>query len=372
MGAVTVRAVSQSGLREVDPVAAAWVRGSFSEQAENMLADAPRDWLVAADDRTGAFEVAALFAQVVDHAIVASAETSIVRGGVVDLGSRALTTDAAARLAGAVDARTFAWLGHKIDSTLRGHWAAELLARQNTTGRRVVVLPGWPEMNRTCVGGVVFVGDSPVGNVLDHLGHAELVTNETELSGWLTGVGTLVVCDIPSSGAMHSAASVLAGSGVLVAGPAGPLGAAFAAECSKPPPTAAGDGWGVQSPVLVVCGSANPIAREQIRRLRAALPNLEVIATSEPDGALRGQAVVDLAELALLRIETLQPQTIVLVGGDTAARVLGNGVMAASGFAAFGMPRICELDFRGPHWITKAGGFGGPNALVDLLGGENG
>ena len=323
--------------------------------------------MVAADDRTGAFEVAALFAQVVGPVTVTIGAVP-AGSGVVDLGSRAMSADDAARVAGAIDKSPSSWVAHKIDSTLRGNWAVELAARRSTTGRRVVVLPGWPELDRTSVGGVVHVDGVPIGNVLDHLGDADLLADADELRAWLDTEGRIAVCDVPSAKALNAAASVLAGHDVLVAGPAGPLGAVFAANHAPGVMTSVAS---ITSPVLVVCGSANPVAREQIRRLQAARPGVEVMATSELDGELHEQAVVDLAERARSRIEQLQPRTLVIIGGETAAALLGNTAQVVEGFAAPGMPFI-RPDASAPFVITKAGGFGGPDALVELLRGENG
>lgn len=318
--------------------------------------------MVAADDRTGAFEVAALFAQVVGPVTVTVGDAPDA-SGVVDLGSRSLASGDAAERAAAIDASPTAWVAHKIDSTLRGNWVAELRARQRTTGRRIVLLPGWPEMGRTCARGVVHVDGHPIGNVLDHLGDADLVADATELSAWLAGDGAVAVCDVPSSDAMHAAALALVGHDVLLAGPAGPLGAAFAAGRPSIPLDGA---VVVEEPVLVICGSANPIAREQVLQLRG----IEVVATDTPEGELDPQAVSALAAQARLRIEKLRPRTVVIIGGETAAAVLGGAPRAVSGFAAPGMPM--SLDDDGPLVITKAGGFGGPDALVDLLRRENG
>ena len=323
--------------------------------------------MVVADDRTGAFEVAALLAQVIGPVTV-TVGAAPARSGVVDFGTRALSADAAAEIAAAIDYSPSSWIAHKIDSTLRGNWAAELAARQRTTGRRVVVLPGWPEMGRTCVGGVVHVDRVPIGSVLDHLDRAELLADADELRAWLRGDGEIAVCDVPNSEAMHAAASVLAGHDVLVAGPAGPLGAVFAANHAQTVRTSFAS---ITSPVMVVCGSANSIARRQTRRLQAALPQVEVIATSEPDGQLHEQAVVALAERARVRMRELQPRTLVVVGGETAAALLGDAPRLVAGLAAPGMPFIRSAA-SGPLVITKAGGFGGPDALVELLRGENG
>ena len=321
--------------------------------------------MVAADDRTGAFEVAALFAQVVGPVTV-TVDEPVDGPCVVDMGSRAKSVADAARVAAEIDASPSSWVAHKIDSTLRGNWAAELLARQRATGRRVVVLPGWPELGRTCVGGVVYVDGVAIGNVRNLLGGADLLADAGELRGWLLGERMMAVCDVPNSDAMHAAAAVLAAHDVLLAGPAGPLGSAFAARHAGP---VALNAVNIVDPVLVVCGSANPVSREQIQRLQTAHPDVEIIATSVPEGELHAAAVATLAIHAHERIEQRQPRTVVIVGGDTAAAWMGDAPQLVSGFAAPGMPFIRIGDTL---VITKAGGFGGPDALVDLLGGENG
>ena len=324
-----------------------------------------RNWLVAADDRTGAFEVAAVFAQVVGPVTV-TVDEPVDGPCVVDIGSRAKSVADAARVAAEIDASPSSWVAHKIDSTLRGNWAAELLARQRATGRRIVVLPGWPELGRTCVGGVVYVDGVAIGNVRDLLAGADLLADAGELREWLLGERMIAVCDVPNSDAMHAAAAVLAAHDVLLAGPAGPLGSAFAARHAGP---VAPNAVNIVDPVLVVCGSANPVSREQLRRLRATRPDVAVLATSVPNGDLHHRAVLELVAQARMRVPELQSKTLVIVGGDTAAAWLGDAPQLVSGFAAPGMPYIRIGDTL---VITKAGGFGGPDALVDLLGGENG
>ncbi len=321
-----------------------------------------RDWLVAADDRTGAFEVAALIAQVVGPVSVTVRAPS--GSGVVDIGSRLLSAGEAARVAAAVDHSTSTWVAHKIDSTLRGNWAAEVLARQQATGRRVVLLPGWPEMGRTCVGGTVFADGTRIGDIRDQLPEVELVADADALRVWLAGTGTTVACDVPNTDAMVGAAQVLADFDVLVVGPAGPIGAAFAA---RHPTRRSTRTERVVTPVIVVCGSANPTTREQIQQLQAARPDVEVIATAAPDGELQPAVVAELAIRAQERIKQAQPRTVVIIGGETAAAVLGDSPRMVSGFAALGMPYSRDINGLGPPVITKAGGFGGPQALVELI-----
>ena len=109
--------------------------------------------MVAADDRTGAFEVAALFAAVVGPTRV-TVGVPAAGSCVVDIATRSLSADEAAERAAVMEATPSRWAGHKIDSTLRGQWATELRTRHETGGRRVVVLPAWPALGRTCRRGV--------------------------------------------------------------------------------------------------------------------------------------------------------------------------------------------------------------------------
>jgi len=326
--------------------------------------------MVAADDRTGAFEVAALIADVVGPTLV-TVGTPAAGSCVVDIATRALRADEAAARAAATEATPSRWTAHKIDSTQRGQWAAELRSRHQVGGRRVVVLPAWPEHGRTCIGGVVHVHGTPLGNVLELLPGTRLVADAAALREWLAGDGLLAVCDIGDDAAMYAAAAVLADADadVMVAGPAGPLGAVFAAR--------SGDRFrtttpAIDGPCLVVCGSANPVSREQVRRLLTARPQVVVVAAPEPEGDLDPDIAAALADEARAVAATLLPSTIVLLGGDTAAAFLGDAPRLVGGSVAAGMPFSFDEHGGGPLVVTKAGGFGGPDALVDLLGGETG
>ena len=123
---------------------------------------------------------------------------------VVDIATRALRADEAAARAAATEATPSRWTAHKIDSTQRGQWAAELRSRHQVGGRRVVVLPAWPEHGRTCIGGVVHVHGAPLGNVLELMPGTVLVADAAALRGWLPGDGPLAVCDIGDDAALKA------------------------------------------------------------------------------------------------------------------------------------------------------------------------
>jgi len=118
-----------------------------------------------------------------------------------------------------------------------------------------------------------------------------------------------------------------------------------------------------------VCGSANPVSREQVARLMLAHPHIEVVAASEAASTAELDVEVALALVgeAHAAAATFQAATVVVIGGDTAAAYLGDDLRLVGGFAAPGMPFSFDLDGAGPLVITKAGGFGAPDALVQLF-----
>lgn len=162
------------------------------------------NWQVVAEDRTGAYEVAGLLAGT-DGVLVSVGGGA--HDGVIDLGTRALPADEATALARQLPAQ--GWVGHKMDSTLRGNWAHEVRARRLATGRRLIVLPGWPDMGRTCVAGVVKLFDEPVGAIKDYLPEAALVPHVAART--IGGApGAVAVCDVTDTETMLGLAAAVA------------------------------------------------------------------------------------------------------------------------------------------------------------------
>lgn len=323
-------------------------------------------WLVAADDRTGALETAAELA-VTGRPVMVSVHPRVPTEGVVDLGSRALAPPEAARRAASVEAGAWEWSAHKIDSTLRGNWAAELRARVAAAPRPVLVVPAWPLMGRTCRGGVVHVDGRAVASVLDSVADAVVLADVHGVERWDPAAGSWAVADVGSADDLRAVAEVAAARDWLVAGPAGALGAVFAARsgvigvASEAIPRRTGR-------VVLACASATTVSAEQVRRVMVALPEVEVIAAPPADGApLRPDAARAVGDRVGERLERGDVGTLVVVGGDTSAAVLGDEDRLVGGYAGPGMPWSVAASGDGPLVITKAGGFGGPDALVELL-----
>ena len=126
----------------------------------------------------------------------------------------------------------------------------------------------------------------------------------------------------------------------------------------------------------MVVGSLHPMARMQLAMVHAAaLDGVEVLATEAMSGPVDApsaeRAAARLAADARRRLAAGDVRTLVIVGGDTAAAVLGDHPMVAGGTVAPGVPWSRRADGAGPLVVTKAGGFGGPQTLVELLAGRH-
>jgi uncharacterized protein YgbK (DUF1537 family) len=371
------------------------------------------EFLIAADDRTGALETAGALAH--DGAGVVPMLTSLgdlpgvgSRAVVVDLATRHVVPDTAATRAVGVDSIGAARYGHKIDSTLRGNWASELVARHAATGRPVLVVPSYPALGRTCVGGVVLVDDVPVhegaaghdvrapvsnsrpaellraAGALDVVGCHDL----TDLVDWLEVPGGIAVADAATDNDLAAIANRWVGvEGVLLAGTSAAIGAAgarlFDSEERNERPT-------VHGPVLVVCGSAHPRAAEQVGRAeergaRVLRDGYELALDAIADGQPIVLASPRLAEplsadevaaamAAMARAVSAITAThhlgaVVVIGGDTADAVLGPERIDVGGLVVDGTPWSLWPGRDWPLIVTRAGGFGGPDALVELVWG---
>jgi uncharacterized protein YgbK (DUF1537 family) len=342
-------------------------------------------FVVIADDRTGAMETAGACADVGCEAVVtpfsAGAPDAIAECVVIDLGSRHLTGAEAAARAGAapVDA------AHKIDSTLRGNWAHEVVGRRRASGRRVLMIPAFPAAGRTCADGVVLVDGRPVsesdaandprGGVgssrpSEHLLQAgapsvDVVSRET-VSSWLSGsTGEIAVCDATTDDDLRAAVSIWASHrNVVLAGTAATL--AWGADAllrprrlRPSPPVCAG-------PVLIVCGSLHPMARAQAAT--AVSVGATVLVSDPAENGDAGAVAAALGDEAREALAANAFGTVVLVGGDTAAAVLGDTVVRVGGTVAPGVAWSRPWGDRGPLVLTKPGGFGTASTLVDVLG----
>lgn len=329
----------------------------------------------------------------------------------VDLGTRLLDETPAATRTGQA-ARRFAGsalLLKTVDSTLRGHVAAEVRAAWAGSGRTAVVMaPAFPAEGRVTVGSVQYVRGVPVHesefarDPVHPVRCSDLATvfpeavvlgpeRAAELPG-LTGGGGLIVCSAATDGDLDRlVAAVPHLDDVLWVGSPG-LAAALARRCAP----AAGQAAPAPAPArrpLVVVGSANPATRRQLAALRArpdvqgvtvgddpaaavaALRGLTapVLALQTPDERRAPEAAHVLARSLAAVVRTAAEErladALVVTGGETAATV----------FEALGIHGIDLLDEPEPGVargtplgqpslpvLIKAGGFGDDGLLLRL------
>ena len=358
---------------------------------------------VVADDRTGALEVAAALADRGSGG--ASGVTVTVWPAqmdgevcVVDLESRHLSSQQAASRAAALTVSGPA--AHKIDSTLRGNWARELVARHLTSRMPVLLVPALPALGRVCIGGVVLNGGRPVhveetdvrqrldsSRPAEHLAAAGAIdvvelANATDAAAWAQSPRGYAVVDASTDAELEAIVAVWPREHVLLAGTSATIAAAAASPPSPVPRRITG-------PVLVACGSANPVARRQLAAaadrgttvakdaasaLRAIAARSDtILATPVPSGPVDAeQAEMEAARFAAEVTEVAAKASalaaVVVIGGDTAGALLGSDALRVLGSVAPGTAWLVSPRFHVPL-ITRAGGFGDDRAIADLLWG---
>ncbi len=330
---------------------------------------------VIADDLTGAADAGVQFARAGHATAVAfhGAPLPALGAVVAETGSRGADAPEAARRVREATARLAAapLLLKKIDSTLRGPVAAEVAAALEASGReRAVVAPAFPAAGRTTDGGVQFLDGAPIGDLRALLAGIDADVADARTDADLDAV----VREI------RDPASVL---WVGTAGLARALADAHPGAGFDPPPEAAA------TRTLVVVGSTSAVARAQADRLEAAgVP----VAVPAPGAAARVRAALDARGVCLLRpaggeapdriVRSLAEvaaqaadgrTTLVLTGGHTAIAVARR--LGATGLSVERElePGVVAGRLIGPvplRVVTKAGGFGGPDALLRALGGK--
>jgi uncharacterized protein YgbK (DUF1537 family) len=348
------------------------------------MTDPPAALLVTADDSTGATEAAAACADagfdvnVAPFGVPAPAPAPARSCVVVDLRSRHLDPDEARRRMLQTTARNHRM--HKIDSTLRGNWAAEI-ATVVEGGRRVVLIPSHPLAGRVCIGGVVFVEGAPVAE--SELGNdprlpvrssrpAEALRGveldgSTALTEWLARARSgIAIVDARTIAEIEQLVTIaFDAADVLLAGPASVVGA-FANVSSTEPTGAQLPEPRLPKPIVVVSASLHPISRAQIAEVERA--GIDVVTSSVVRGGDSAVVAAQVAERAHRLVTERRARSVILVGGDTAEAFIGDTVVHVFGSIDVGVS-LGEALVRGTllRIASKPGGFGTANTLVDLV-----
>lgn len=343
--------------------------------------------LITADDRTGALETGGACADLGFDVRLVRVPAADDDCAVVDLDSRHCGAGEAARRIHEAHRTAARFRCHKMDSGLRGNWAHEsaaLIAR----GHRVGILASFPDAGRRCDDGTVYIRDVPVAESpfgrdprnrllssrpVDHLLAAGC--------GNALADGRLVVLDANTNEELDAAAARCREEDRMLVGTTGGVSAYVSTVRSG----RRGDLPPLPRPALIVCGSLHPLSRMQVSKLDC----LRVDADADSDGVLgtlrHGEDVLLATALASDQIADKEAEsmaaavaaatwewitasgtpTLIVLGGDTAASILGTRTLRILGSADTAVP-IC-LTEEGLVVVTKGGGIGEEDTLAHLL-----
>jgi 4-hydroxythreonine-4-phosphate dehydrogenase len=332
--------------------------------------------LVLADDLTGAADCAAAFLGRAREVRVRLDGRVPARDAVavVDLDTRSRPERAARaavkRAFASRAAKRASLLYKKIDSTLKGHVAAELAALRPHLGRRpLVFVPAFPAQARVVRDARLLVRDRPVAGDLRALlakagfPVAQVASPSPAALRAALAIGARAfVCDASTDADLDRVAR--AGLALrprpLFVGSAG-LARALARTLPRRRPAARPAV--ARRPVITVVGSASPVSATQARRLsRDRAGVLVQLAWSRRPEARDIPAVRRLGRVVA---QAAPKAHYVLTGGETARAVLGAlGIRdyRLLGEVEPGVPFGMARD--GTLICTKAGAFGGPGTLA--------
>jgi uncharacterized protein YgbK (DUF1537 family) len=305
----------------------------------------------------------------------------------------------------------------KIDSTLRGNVAIETLAAVHALGRpNAIIAPAFPAQGRTVIGGMVHVDGVPLPqtgfardalsppplDALDHVfrtatagARVEVVPPQGPFELARPGEAPRVfVVDSQADADLARTVETLVGrlGHCVLVGSAGIAGA-VARACLPQGPTSPHPRSRGQ--ILMVVGSR---AEQSARQLAALAARSEAAVFDAPNGALQGDAILrsdapvlvlraaagedgrqgdaeqvaaSLARNTVQVLRTRPIEALVATGGDTAVAILealGRRALQVMGDLLPGVP-YCRLalDGRALWLVTKAGGFGGPDTLIEIV-----
>jgi uncharacterized protein YgbK (DUF1537 family) len=266
-----------------------------------------------------------------------------------------------------------ALLFKKVDSAGRGPIAAELLAAQHAFNTDLTVFtPSFPTLGRIVSNGILHV--YPASGLGTRLPLCTLfpiterpaitvVTQPSALARAAAAGYRIAICDAQTDDDLASlvtAAKALP-QRILYAGSAGLAHALAATRCHTPAP--AHNPLPTAASSLLIVGTQHPVTLLQLAHLNQHRPKTtpHIIRCEAGD-----------ADSILSRFAQLNPETLILTGGDTALltlRTLGARSISLRGEIAPGIPWGI-IDGGLAHnrtVVTKSGGFGAPDALTHIL-----
>ncbi len=347
--------------------------------------------LVLADDLTGALDAGVAFARPDAPLSVHLDLPLVLDDGAVVVPTRERT---AAEAVSAVDEaarrlRPSGLVFKKIDSLLRGHWAAELaVLMRSGRFRRCVLAPAFPAQGRITADGRQWRrhgdgGHEALGGPLvDVLGGIGLGAARWRPGDVVRADAAVLVVDAATDGGL--AAAVAAGR--TLDGPVLWCGTGGLAQALGGPPPVVDR---LRAPLLGLVGTVHPTTLGQLDALARRYPDTVVPVDDGMMPALAGHAAAVLTfpveptnpavaaavierRLAgvLARIDT--PRTLFVTGGETllaTARALGASRLEVDAAFAAGVPwsRLCGGRWDGVTVLSKSGAFGAEDLLVRIV-----
>lgn len=372
---------------------------------------------ILADDLTGALDSACAFATpATPMTVIWNADGPLPERAAID----AATREGGAAAAAARHRGLSGWLAggepafKKIDSLMRGHWAAETAALARP-GMRVVVAPAFPYQGRVTRDGRQWRRDPD-----------EAVSGDIRAALAAAGVAAAAIrvhdaetdADLDRAVAEEAAARRAEPDPVLWVGTGGLAAALARARDPRRGTASALDGGPelagaaiplatLPRPILALVGTHHPVTIEQIAAARAA--TAEAVTTLDgggragplpgaPDPSAATRVARRLAEgrdcvvtiafsgardaaaraiadrFAELLATVPMPGTLFAAGGETLRSVcdaLGATGLAVAGALEPGLPvaRLLGGDRAGLVVVSKSGAFGRPDLLARLIGG---
>jgi uncharacterized protein YgbK (DUF1537 family) len=266
----------------------------------------------------------------------------------------------------------------KIDSTLRGNIGAELEAlAEELEVDAIPVCAAFPDMGRTTVNSVHYVGGKKVGES-EYSEDAASPVKESNIKDLICSQTKhpekIQAKDASTNEDLERLSKET--SGIVFAGAAawaGKLADCWITSSRKLPPVVMSPG-----PVLVVSGSLNPVAMGQINCWeKEGLASMEMNESQEGIDFARDLLVKTVSEKIDGSIKKLNKvagnlwnkkvwDRVILNGGDTAY-----GFMDCIGISRVTVvkslvPGIALTENQGEYFVLKPGGYGQSQTLVDL------
>lgn len=389
------------------------------------------DWLVIADDLTGACDTGGAFtgsSQSVKVALDLSQGLPAADVLVVSTESRSLGPDAAAAavslLFKSVSLVPGSRFYKKIDSTLRGQpWIELAEVMKHVNCKKALVAPAFPEQGRTVQQGTLLVNGTPLeqtvfaapgaSSLLDGLAESGLqpsmlaIEDVRKGESWVehqlqTALPGVVVADAETTADLRILARAFLESGLRLACGSAGLARALAAESGQREKDGALIPEG--GAVLVIAGSRHPATEKQVayaevagvqvievefadlrvanwrkkllkRISRAFMMQKTVMlsASALPYRAGQEQRIAtDLARVVVDVMNSIPVNGLVLTGGETASAVCREVHSQAIDLVAEILPGMVwgvleGGSAQGVGVVTKAGGFGEEDALLIAL-----